>query len=110
MDIASNLNAGGLIRNPYLQQQIAANNQPLAGNSPAQQIVAAAAQRTVNVVQQTQTFQAPQAAGQTESSRESKSNTGTGQATDTTANSINAVTGRAAAGRQGRGFQLDVSV
>lgn len=109
MDMASNLNAGGLLRNPYLQQQLAAN-QVLAGNNPVQQTAALAAQRTVNVVQQTQTFQAPQASGQTESSREGKSSTGTGQATDTTANSLNAVTSRSAAGRQGRGMQLDVSV
>ena len=109
MDMGSTLNAGGLIRNPYLQQQIAAN-QLLTGNSPLQQTAAVAAQRTANVVQQTQTFQAPQAAGQSESSREGKSTTGTGQATDTTANALSAVTSRAAAGRQGRGTQLDVSV
>ena len=93
-----------------LQQQIAAKNQVQAGASQAQQLVAAAAQRTVNVVQQTQTFQAPQAAGQSEASRESKSSSGTGPATDTTANTLNAVASRSAAGRQGRGFQLDVSV
>jgi hypothetical protein len=99
---------GVLLKNPYLQHQIAAN-QLLTGNAAVQQTAAVAAQRTVAVVQQTQTFQAPQAAGQTEASRESKSATGTGQATDTTANSLNAVTSRAAA-RQGRGTQVDVSV
>jgi hypothetical protein len=100
---------GVLLKNPYLQQQIAAN-QLLNGNNPVQQSAAVAAQRTANVVQQTQTFQAPQATGQSESSREGKSATGTGQATDTTANALNAVASRAAAGRQGRGTQLDVSV
>lgn len=100
---------GGIaLRNPYAQAQQAAANQTLTANNPLQAVAAVAAQRTVSVVQQSQTLQAPQAAGQTEASREGRPATETGRTTDAGANVVEAIAGRPAAARQGRGRQVDV--
>lgn len=97
----------GVGRNPYLQAQIAttqstqnAQNQPVLAS-------AVAAQRTAPV-QQTQTFQAPQATGRTDASREARAGTDTAAANDTTANALEAETGRLAV--QPRGSKVDVFV
>ena len=109
MEMIATPGGGVLLRNPYLQQQLA-TNQAQTGTNVFQQVAAVAAQRTVNVVQQTQTSAGAQATGQTENSRESRSSSETGRAGDTLTNSVLAVASRGAAARQGRGTQVDVSI
>jgi hypothetical protein len=101
----------GIGRNPYLQAQVAAaQSQATQNQLSAQPALASviAAQRTAPVVQQTQTLQAPQAAGRAESSRESRSSSETGASTDTGANALEADVALLA--NRPRGSQVDVYV
>lgn len=109
MEMIATPGGGVLLRNPYLQQQLA-TNQAQTGTNVFQQVAAVAAQRTVNVIQQTQTSAGAQATGQTDGSRESRTSSETGRAGDTLTNSVLSIASRGAAARQGRGTQVDVSV
>jgi hypothetical protein len=99
----------GVGRNPYLQAQIAANQSQAAQNAQSQPALASAvaAQRTAPA-QQTQIAQAPQATGRAEASRESRTTTDVGSASDTTANALDADTAHLAV--QPRGSKVDVYV
>ncbi|MBI3507190.1 MAG: hypothetical protein HY059_20335 [Proteobacteria bacterium] len=97
----------GVGRNPYLQAQAAANQTTQNAQNQPNLASAVAAQRTAPV-QQTQTPQAAQATGRSENSREARTNTDTGAASDTTANSLDAETAHLAV--QPRGSKVDVYV
>ena len=108
MDVGLYTQTYGLGRTSYLQAQIA-NAQPPSPTTQQQNVLASAiaAQRTAPA-QQTQTAAAPQATGRAENSRETRANTDTGAANDTTANALSANTSRLAV--QPRGSQVDVFV
>jgi hypothetical protein len=107
MEIGLYTQTFGVGRNPYLQAQIATSQTTQNAQTQSGLASAVAAQRTAPA-QQTQTLQAPQAAGRTENSREARANTDTAAANDTTANALEAETGRQAV--QPRGSKVDVFV
>ena len=70
------------------RQSPAVNSQNPNATTAAQQFAALAAQKTVALVQQTQTVKAPQAAAGTEKSQSARTATQTGRAFDNDANAL----------------------
>jgi hypothetical protein len=70
------------------RQSPAVNSQNPNATTAAQQFAALAAQKTVALVQQTQTVKAPQAAAGTEKSQSARTATQTGRAFDNDANAV----------------------